>query len=122
MQSFSSFIQFLCSVKSVEVKQLNSKSRDIPGGPVVRSLLSNAGDVGLIPVGELRIPTCCRATKPTCLKKIFVPQLRPDAAKNNSQIYPKQQQQQQTPNLQSRNQDLREKERKQISPRKEKLQ
>ena len=54
-------------------------------------------------------------------EKSFVPQLRPDAAKNNSQIYPKQQQQQQqqTPNLQSRNQDLREKERKQISKKRE---
>ena len=53
-------------------------------------------------------------------QKSFVPQLRPNAAKNNSQIYPKQQQQQQqTPNLQSRNQDLREKERKQISKKRE---
>ena len=31
------------------MKQLNSKSRGFPGGPVVKSLLSNGGDVGSIP-------------------------------------------------------------------------
>ena len=36
---------------------------DIPGGPVVKNLPANAGDMGSIPGGE--DPTCHRATKPT---------------------------------------------------------
>ena len=38
---------------------------DFPGGPVVKNLPSNAGDVGSIPGWLTKIPTCRWATKPT---------------------------------------------------------
>ena len=64
------------------MKQLNSKSRGVPGGPVVRSLLSNAGDVGSIPgegtkvqhaAGQLNLHVSrkifCASTKTRCSQK-----------------------------------------------------
>ena len=39
---------------------------DIPGGPGVKNLPANAGDMGSIPGGE--DPTCHRATKPMHLE------------------------------------------------------
>ena len=37
---------------------------DFLGGPVVRNLPANAGNMGSIP--GLEDPTCCEATKPLC--------------------------------------------------------
>ena len=37
-----------------------------PGGPEVRNVPSNAGDMGLIPGWGIKIPWWCRATKPVC--------------------------------------------------------
>ena len=37
-------------------KYQNSHFWDFPGGPVVKNLLSNAGDAGLIPGGGTKIP------------------------------------------------------------------
>ena len=34
----------------------DNKSRDFPGGPVVKNLLSNAGDTGSIPGQGTKIP------------------------------------------------------------------
>ena len=39
---------------------------DFPGGPVVKNLPSNAGDVGLIPGWGNKDSTSCGTTKPTC--------------------------------------------------------
>ena len=39
---------------------------DFLDGPVVKNLLSNAGDMGLMPDFENEDPTCLGATKPTC--------------------------------------------------------
>ena len=36
------------------VPESEQRQGDFPGGPVVKNLPSNAGDTGLIPVGELR--------------------------------------------------------------------
>ena len=56
-------------------KQPNPKMgrRDFPGGPVVKYLSSNAGDVGLIPGWETKIPhatgqisPCARTSEPMC--------------------------------------------------------
>ena len=33
---------------------LKNENKDVPGGPVVKNLSCNAGDVGLIPGRELR--------------------------------------------------------------------
>ena len=50
-------------------------SRDFSGGPVVKNLPSNAGDVGLNPGGGTKIPhgarqqsPCATNTEPTCSK------------------------------------------------------
>ena len=62
---------------------------DIPGGPVVKNLLSSAGDMVLIPGQETKIPhaigqlsPCAATAKLVCsgahalqLEKTFVPQL-----------------------------------------------
>ena len=40
------------------------KERNIPGGPMVKNLPANAGDMGSVLVQE--DPTCCGATKPMC--------------------------------------------------------
>ena len=59
--------------------------RDFPGGPVVKNLPSNAGDLGSIPGLGTKIPTCHRAIKPARLnKRAHVPQtterMRPGAS------------------------------------------
>ena len=42
-------------------------SGDFPGGPVVKNLPANAGDMGLIPALGTKIPhAACKAAKPTC--------------------------------------------------------
>ena len=64
-----------------------SSGRDFPGGPVVKNLPSNAGNVDLIPGQGTKIPHATRqlsphatTTEPTC-SRAQVPQLRPSAAK-----------------------------------------
>ena len=39
-------------------------NRDFPGGPVVKNLPFNAGDIGWIPGRGTKIPTRHRVTKP----------------------------------------------------------
>ena len=67
-----------------------------PGGPVVKNLPSDAGDAGSIPGRGTKIPHVARqlslrATtreKPMCRNEISrVPQLRPDATKNNTYFF-----------------------------------
>ena len=53
----------------IDIKIL--KTWDFPGGPVVKNLPSNAGDVGAIPRRETKIPHAVgqlnpRALEPTC--------------------------------------------------------
>lgn len=50
------------SAKSSEKTIKVTTSKDFPGGPEVKSLLSNAGDGGLIPVGK-QIPQAWGAVK-----------------------------------------------------------
>ena len=50
---------------SIEKEQGGSGDGDFPGGPVVKSLSSSAGDAGLSPHQGTKIPHV-RATKPTC--------------------------------------------------------
>ena len=40
-----------------------TKPRDLPGGPVVETLPSSTGDVGLIPGQGAKIPTCLMTKK-----------------------------------------------------------
>ena len=47
--------KMLKEVKKIMGKKLN-KTRDFPGGPVVKNLPSNAGDVGSIPGRGTKIP------------------------------------------------------------------
>ena len=62
---------------------------DFPGGPVVKTLSSNAGDVGLIPGWGTKIPNAlgqlslCATSReqPSHHTEDWVLQLRPDAAK-----------------------------------------
>ena len=51
----------------------DNRSRDFPGGPVVKNLLSNAGDTGSIPGQGTKIPhamgqlsPCAATAEPTC--------------------------------------------------------
>ena len=63
--------------------------RDFPGGSVVKNLLSNAGDVGLIPGQGARIPHAteqlspCATTRQSMCRneRSHVPQLKPDTVK-----------------------------------------
>ena len=50
----SNIVVFL-DIKSCSFKNKQKKSNNFPGGPVVRNLLSNAGDLGLIHGQELRL-------------------------------------------------------------------
>ena len=43
-------------------RKTESKDRDFPGGPVVKSLPSSAGDPGSIPDWGAEIPTCFGTT------------------------------------------------------------
>ena len=52
-------------------------SWDLPGGPVVKNLPSNAGDEGSIPGWGTKIPDATGQLSPCAC----MPQLRPDAAK-----------------------------------------
>ena len=67
-----------------------NRTRDFPGGPVVKNLPSSAGDVGSIPGQGTKIPhtvgqlSLCAETreKPVCLnERHCIMQLRSDAAK-----------------------------------------
>ena len=66
-------------------------SWDFSGGPVVKNLPSNAGDMGSIPGRGTKSPRAttrekpmCRNEEPACRNEIsHMPQLRPDVAKNN---------------------------------------
>ena len=68
--------------------QIKITMRDFLGGPVIKNLLCNAGDMGLIPGQETDV-TCQGATKPghcniwthTLQWRIHMPQLRPYATK-----------------------------------------
>ena len=40
---------------------------DFPGGPVVKSLPSNAGDMGSIPHAAAQLSPCTATTEPACL-------------------------------------------------------
>ena len=55
---------------------LKGRKRDFPGGPVVKNRPCNAGDVGLIPGRESKIPSALGQ-----LKKPHMMQLRPDPDK-----------------------------------------
>ena len=61
------------------------EDRDFSGGPMVKNLLSNTGEAGLIPDQEAKIPTCCRATCATT-REDFAPQRRPSAGKKKKSI------------------------------------
>ena len=62
------------------------KSQDIPGGPVVENPPCNAGDAGLIPGQETKIPHAAEQLSPHTTTKesmghkegSHMPQLRPD--------------------------------------------
>ena len=64
-------------------------SRGFPGGPLLRNPPCNAGDMGLIPGGETKIPLAtqqlspCTTTRESvrCNKRSHMMQLRPEAAK-----------------------------------------
>ena len=67
---------------------------DFPGGPVVKNLPSNAGDMGSIPgqgtkiphvTGQLPSPRATTREKPARHnERSCMPQLRPDLAKNKN--------------------------------------
>ena len=44
----------------------HTQFRDFPGGPLVKNLPCNAQGTGSIPGQGSKIPTCLRATEPTC--------------------------------------------------------
>ena len=80
---------------------VKKNKQDFPGGPVIKNLPCNAGDVGSIPGQGTKIPhaleqlsLCATATEPTCsaacapqleslhhMQRSHMPQLRPNAAK-----------------------------------------
>ena len=62
----------------------HTQFRDFPGGPLVKNLPCNAQGTGSIPGQGSKIPTCLRATEPTChnqkvcvLQRDFMMQQRP---------------------------------------------
>ena len=55
--------------KPVHSDVLKSPIRDFPGGPVVKTLPSNAGGADLIPIQWAKDPTCLAAKKKTKNKK-----------------------------------------------------
>ena len=80
---------------------VKKKRQDFPGGPVIKNLPCNEGDVGSIPGQGTKIPhaleqlsLCATTTEPTCsgacapqleglhhMQRSHMPQLRPNAAK-----------------------------------------
>ena len=67
--------------ESICILESLSPQWDFPGGPVVRNLPANAGDMGLIPGLGAKIPhaerqlsPCAPTTEPTC-SRAFLPQL-----------------------------------------------
>jgi len=70
-------LYYLCNfsidVKSIPLKNVLNLLRDFPGGPLVKNLPSNAGDMGLIPGRGTKIPHAMRqlslhatTTEPAC--------------------------------------------------------
>ena len=59
----------MCHIKYVKPDAilycLKNENKDVPGGPVVKNLPCNVGDMGLIPGGELRSQKS-QSNKPTC--------------------------------------------------------
>ena len=51
--------------QALNKKKKNQKAQDFPGGPVLKNLPSNAGDVGLIPGKGTKIPHAVGSTKET---------------------------------------------------------
>ena len=64
------------ALNAVKCVLLRGRKRDFSGGPVVKNRPCNAGDVGLIPGREPKIPSALGQ-----LEKTHMMQLRPDTAK-----------------------------------------
>ena len=60
--------------------------QDFLGGPGIKNLPSNAGNTGLIPGQETKIPLALGQLSPHATRNIHVPQLRHNAAKSKNDI------------------------------------
>ena len=61
--------------------------RDLPGGPMVKNLPSNAGNAGSTPSPGTRIPHALGQLSPHAQLQCWALQLRPDTVKNTYKIF-----------------------------------